>query len=73
MLNTKENTKMNNENTPIDFMTLFLKRQNQKAFNRSLNYAIESLMQEWNIANAFRKHEIKAQLTKLWKLKYNNK
>jgi len=64
---------MNNENNPIDFMTSFLKTQNEKAFNRSLNYAIESLMQEYNIANAFRKHEIKAQLTELWKLNYNNK
>ena len=73
MLNTKENIKMNNENNSIDFLTLILKKQNEKAFNRSLNYAIESLMQEYNIANAFRKHEIKAQLTKLWKLNYNNK
>ena len=53
-------------------MISFYKKEHEKAFNRSLNYAIESLIQEYNIANAFRKHEIKKQLTELWKFNYNN-
>lgn len=64
---------MNNENNSMDFMTSFLKRQNEKAFNRSLNYAIEALMQESYTANELRKKEINAQLAELWKLNYNNK